>query len=183
MGTLTTNIYILRLILTLIVVQRELDQHFSFILVTLLKIYYDSSSNTTKVITLLERPCLLIHSDKEWRFMYKINQGHLTVFCIVFVWLGGPPSPVRIMTQVPWFMYQNQLGPSGGIYYPNFVPCFVVLYLNNKTKSFKFLQPDCCRPFSKSIFQGFALRFILFWTFFCKSKVALNTEIDVKWQI
>ena len=62
--------------------------------------------------------------------MYKINQGHLTVFCIVFVWLGGPPSPVRIMTQIPWFMYQNQLGPSGGIYYPNFVPCFVVLYLN-----------------------------------------------------
>ena len=62
--------------------------------------------------------------------MYKINQGHLTVFCIVFVRLGGPPSPVRIMTQVPWFMYQNQLGPSGGIYYPNFVPCFVVLYLN-----------------------------------------------------
>ena len=48
--------YILRLILTLIVVQGELDQHFSFILVTLLKIYYDSSSNTTKVITLLERP-------------------------------------------------------------------------------------------------------------------------------
>ena len=62
--------------------------------------------------------------------MYKINQGHLTVFCIVFVWLGGPPSPVRIMTQVPWFMYQNRLGPSGGIYSPNFVPCFVVLYLN-----------------------------------------------------
>ena len=54
--------------------------------------------------------------------MYKNNQGHLTVFCIVFVWLGGPPSPVRIMTQVPWFMYQNRLGPSGGIYYPNFVP-------------------------------------------------------------
>ena len=34
------------------------------------------------------------------------------------------------MTQVPWFMYQNRLGPSGGIYYPSFVPCFVVLYLN-----------------------------------------------------
>jgi hypothetical protein len=27
-------------------------------------------------------------------------------------------------------MYQNQLGPSGGIYYPNFVPCFVVVQLN-----------------------------------------------------
>ena len=33
------------------------------------------------------------------------------------------------MTQVPWFMYQNRLGPSGGIYYPSFVPCFVVLHL------------------------------------------------------
>ena len=27
-------------------------------------------------------------------------------------------------------MYQNRLGPSGGIYYPNFVPCFVVHQLN-----------------------------------------------------
>ena len=27
-------------------------------------------------------------------------------------------------------MYQNRLGPSGGIYYSNFVPCFVILYLN-----------------------------------------------------
>ena len=35
------------------------------------------------------------------------------------------------MTQVPWFMYQNRLGPSDGIYYPNFAPCFVVLYLNS----------------------------------------------------
>ena len=59
----------------------------------------------------------LTNLDEERRFMYKINQGHLTVFCIVFVWLGGPPSPVRIITQVPWFMYQNRLGPSGGIYY------------------------------------------------------------------
>ena len=77
----------------------------------------------------------VINSDEERRFMYKINQGHLTIFCIVFVWLGGPPSPVRIMTQVPWFMYQNQLGPSGGIYHPNFVPCFVVLYLNYNFKT------------------------------------------------
>ena len=68
--------------------------------------------------------------DEELRFMYKNSQGHLTVFCIVFVWLRGPPSPVRIMTQVPWFMYQNRLGPSGGIYHPSFAPCFVVLYLN-----------------------------------------------------
>ena len=27
-------------------------------------------------------------------------------------------------------MYQNRLGPSGGIYYPNFVPCFVYHQLN-----------------------------------------------------
>ena len=27
-------------------------------------------------------------------------------------------------------MYQNRLGPSGGIYYPDFAPCFVVLYPN-----------------------------------------------------
>ena len=59
----------------------------------------------------------LANSDEERRFMYTINRGHLTVFCIVFVSLGGPPSPVRIITQVPWFMYQNQLGPSGSIYY------------------------------------------------------------------
>ena len=29
-------------------------------------------------------------------------------------------------------MYQNRLGPSCGIYYPNFVPCFVVLYLKSQ---------------------------------------------------
>ena len=75
--------------------------------------------------------------DEELRFMYKNNQGHLTVFCIVFVWLRGPPSPVRIMNQVPWFMYQNRLGPSGGIYNLNFVPCFVVLYLNVMTQILK----------------------------------------------
>ena len=70
--------------------------------------------------------------------MYKNSQGHLTVFCIVFVWLRGPPSPVRIMTQVPWFMYQNRLGPSGGIYYPNFVPCFVYHQLNESRFSSQF---------------------------------------------
>ena len=50
----------------------------------------------------------LANSDEERRFMYTINRGHLTVFCIVFVSLGGPPSPVRIITQVQRFMYQNQ---------------------------------------------------------------------------
>ena len=52
-----------------------------------------------------------VHSDEERRFMYRIDQGCLTVFCIVFVWLGGPPSPVRIIAQVPWFMYQNRVQP------------------------------------------------------------------------
>ena len=28
---------------------------------------------------------LTTYSDEEQRFMYKINQGRLTVFCIVFV--------------------------------------------------------------------------------------------------
>ena len=41
--------------------------------------------------------------------MYKNNQGHLTVLCVVFVWPGGPTSPVRIIAQNPWFVYQNHL--------------------------------------------------------------------------
>ena len=28
-----------------------------------------------------------------------------------------PPSPVRIIAQVQWFVYQNRLEPSGGIYH------------------------------------------------------------------
>ena len=50
-------------------------------------------------------------------FMYRIDQSHLTVFCIIFVWLGGPRSPVRVIAQVQWFLFQNWLEPSGGIYY------------------------------------------------------------------
>ena len=45
--------------------------------------------------------------------MYENGQGHLTLFCIVFVWLRGRPSAVRSPIQDPWFMYQNRLGPSG----------------------------------------------------------------------
>ena len=41
----------------------------------------------------------------------------IRVFCIVYVWPGGWPSPVRIIAQVQWFMYQNQSEPSGGIYH------------------------------------------------------------------
>ena len=39
-----------------------------------------------------------------------------------------------------WFMYQNRLGPSGGIYYPSFVPCFVYHQLNGI-----FYVPLCSR--------------------------------------
>ena len=69
--------------------------------------------------------------------MYENGQGHLTLFCIVFVWLRGRPSTVRSPIQDPWFMYQNRLGPSGGIYYPNFVPCFVYHQLNKYNKTTK----------------------------------------------
>ena len=62
--------------------------------------------------------------------MYENGQGHLTLFYIVFVWLRGWPWAVRSPIQDPWFMYQNWLRPSGGIYYPNFVPCFVYHQLN-----------------------------------------------------
>ena len=57
------------------------------------------------------------YSNYELRFMYKNGQRHLTLFCIVFVWLRGRPSTFRGPIQDPWFMYQNRLGPSGGIYY------------------------------------------------------------------
>ena len=66
----------------------------------------------------------------ELRFMNENGQGHLTLFCIVFVWLRGRPIAVRSHCIDLWFMYQNRLGPSGGIYYPNFVPCFVYHQLN-----------------------------------------------------
>ena len=55
--------------------------------------------------------------------MYENGQGHLTFFCIVFCLTRGT-------LQKKWFMYQNRLGPSDGIYYPNFVPCFVYHQLN-----------------------------------------------------
>jgi hypothetical protein len=43
------------------------------------------------------------------------NQSHLAIFCIFTIWPGGPRSPVRIIAQVQWFMYQNRLEPSNGI--------------------------------------------------------------------
>ena len=33
-----------------------------------------------------------VNSDDELRFMYENGQGHLTLFCIVFVWPGVPNS-------------------------------------------------------------------------------------------
>ena len=37
-------------------------------------------------------------------------------------------------------MYQNRLGPSGGIYYPNFVPCFVYHQLNDSVSDFRSIK-------------------------------------------
>ena len=55
------------------------------------------------------------YSNEEQRFNYRIDQSHLAVFCIIIIWPGGPQSPVRIIAQVKWFMYQNRLDPSSGI--------------------------------------------------------------------
>ena len=57
---------------------------------------------------------LSFDSDEERRFMYKIDQGHLTIFCIVYVWMGGS---ILIIAQVQWFVHQNRLEPSDGIYH------------------------------------------------------------------
>ena len=48
-----------------------------------------------------------------------------------------------------WFMYQNRLGPSGCIYHPNFVPCFVYHQLNLATYPCRYLghlekEPSAC---------------------------------------
>ena len=42
------------------------------------------------------------------------NEGLCTesiraIFCIVTIWPGGPHSPVSIIIQVQWFMYQSHL--------------------------------------------------------------------------
>ena len=88
--------------------------------------------------------------------MYKINQGHLTVFCIIFVWPGSRRSPIGIIAQVQWFIYQNRLEPSGGIYhwykcnrllwlrvnvmcidFDNLIGKFFLTYLTHNFKYFK----------------------------------------------
>ena len=53
------------------------------------------------------------NSNEEQRFMYRIDQSHLAVFCIVTIWRSR--SPVRIIAKVQWFMYQNRLEPSSSI--------------------------------------------------------------------
>ena len=63
-----------------------------------------------KVVSWLPPPVLYtvaLYSDEERRFMYRIDQSGLTIFCIIFVWLGGPRSPVRIIAQVQWFVHQK----------------------------------------------------------------------------
>ena len=115
----------------------------TFLEIRSLVLFFNKKSMPFHCINLLFHEAFKVHffflwslerenSDDELRFMYKNGQGHLTLFYIVFVWLRGQPSAVRSPIQDPWFMYQNRLGPSGGIYYPNFVPCFVVLYLNDQ---------------------------------------------------
>ena len=80
--------------------------------------------------------------------MYENGQGHLTLFCIVFVWLRGRLSAVRSPIQDPWFIYQNRLGPSGGIYYLNFVPCFVYHQLNTNSAQAGLAGPCFAENFS-----------------------------------
>ena len=45
--------------------------------------------------------------DEEWRYMFRIHQSHLTVFYILFVWLGGPcqdysPSSVLCLPKIDY---------------------------------------------------------------------------------
>ena len=54
------------------------------------------------------------------------SNGFLHRFCLT----KGSTLISQVHYTNPWFMYQNRLGPSGGIYYPNFVPCFVYHQLN-----------------------------------------------------
>ena len=96
--------------------------------------------------------------------MYENGQGHLRLFCIVFVWLRGRR---KSHSKTPWFMYQNRLGPSGGIYYPNFVPCFVVVQLN------------CRHPMTKSDF----LYFYDYDHFFSFSQRSVTTPKPVEWEL
>jgi hypothetical protein len=63
--------------------------------------------------------CQMIMGQFRWGTkVYVQNQSEpsnsiLDRFCLT----GGPRSPVRIIAQVQWFVYQNQLEPSGGIYH------------------------------------------------------------------
>jgi hypothetical protein len=102
---------------------------------------------------------LTTYSDEEQKFMYKINQGRLIVFCIVSFWLGGPPSPVRIIAKVPWFVYQNWLEPSGGIYHLHKRNWLLWLHVNN---FFVPKFPNCQTNLSKAQ-NLFMSSFTLFW--------------------
>ena len=77
--------------------------------------------NTRIILTSEIKACIKVHFVSSVRDMYLLKQNWL---------LRGRPSTVRSPIQDLWFMYQNRLGPSGGIYYPNFVPCFVYHQLN-----------------------------------------------------
>ena len=47
------------------------------------------------------------YSDEEWRFMYRIDQSHLAVFCNITFWPRSACSPVRIIAQVQrnWLLW------------------------------------------------------------------------------
>ena len=99
--------------------------------------YYDRKENLYDINSIcmlaVEHVISLIqtHSDEERRFMYKINQGHLTVlYCIIFCLTGGstltsqdydpssvvyvskPTSPLLISTdflKYPfWHLFQTE---------------------------------------------------------------------------
>ena len=55
------------------------------------------------------------------------SNGILHRFCLTkgFTLISQVYDPSSVV-----YVSKPIIGPSGGIYYPNFVPCFVVLYLN-----------------------------------------------------
>ena len=126
--------------------------------------FFGSGYNFYKIFYVGTGHC---HSDDELRFMYENGQGHLTSFCIVFCLTRGT-------LQKKWFMYQNRLGPSDGIYYPNFVPCFVYHQLNMNRTQIKITDSVgwLISLLSSALCQLFAVscKYFLFWSAFEKNR-------------
>ena len=76
-------------------------------------------SDTPILMQLLIDKRFLYWRTFRWgKKVYVQNQSEpsnniLRLFCLT----RGPHSPVRIIAQVQWFVYQNWLEPSGDIYY------------------------------------------------------------------